>query len=203
MTTNGKDPEEPTGSSRVTEGLAELTQGQHQAFERWVEPEIEAMLRVARSLTDSWADAEDVVQDTLIRAFRAMDTFDGRHPRAWLFTILRRAHLNSVRRRRPLAIEDDELARRRPAFGATESPSPEELVDDRHFTEDVERGLHALDARFRIVVLLIDVERLSYAEASGVLDIPVGTVMSRLSRGRSKLRAQLAHRDPQRKENPS
>ena len=197
---DGKDRDESVGSPDVTEALAEPALDQHQAFERWVEPEIEAMVRVARSLTGSWADAEDVVQDTLIRAFGAMDSFDGRHPRAWLFTILRRTHLNSLRRSRPLAIEDDELARRRPAFGASVSPSPEQLVDDRHFTDDVEIGLHALDERFRIVVLLIDVERLTYAEAGAVLDIPVGTVMSRLSRGRGKLRAHLAHRDPHPKE---
>jgi RNA polymerase sigma factor (sigma-70 family) len=71
------------------------------AFDRYVVPELAVLYRVARGLTAQPADAEDLVQDTLVRAFRAIGSFDGRHPRAWLLTILRRAHLNRVRRRLP------------------------------------------------------------------------------------------------------
>lgn len=71
------------------------------AFDRYVVPELAVLYRVARGLTAQPADAEDLVQDTLVRAFRAIGSFDGRHPMAWLLTILRRAHLNRVRRRLP------------------------------------------------------------------------------------------------------
>lgn len=71
------------------------------AFARYVEPEVEVLLRVARTLTGSWADAEDLVQDTLIWAYRGVGRFDGAHPRAWLLTILRNTNQNAHRRRRP------------------------------------------------------------------------------------------------------
>ena len=193
---DGKDPDRPEGSPDVNEALVAASD-QQELFGRWVEPEIETLLRVARTLTGSWADAEDVVQETLIRAFRAVEGFDGRHPRAWLFTILRRTHLNSLRKQRPVHVEDDELTRHRPAFGADRSPSPEELIDDRQFDADLEEALASLGAPFRQVVLLVDVDRLTYAEAAELLDVPVGTVMSRLSRARSRLRAHLPHRQPE------
>ena len=74
---------------------------QHDDYQRIVVAEIPIMLRVALSLTPQPADAHDLVQDTLLRAWRSFDTFDGKHPRAWLLTILRNAHRNSVRTRRP------------------------------------------------------------------------------------------------------
>jgi len=169
--------------------------GDHR-FARWVEPEIEVLLRVAHSLTGSWADAEDVVQETLIRAYRAIDGFDGRHPRAWLLTILRRTHLNSLRRTRPELVDDASLERRRPAFGRATVASPEDVVDEGLLDGDIEVALDALDPRFRTVVLLVDLNGLTYAEAADLLDVPVGTVMSRLSRGRARLRKQLRARRP-------
>jgi len=157
-----------------------------------VEPEIEVLLRVAQTLTGSWADSEDLVQDTLVRAYRAIGTFDGAHPRAWLLTILSRTHLNSHRRQRPDARSDlGDLEGQRPAFGAMVVPGPEETVTDRVLDEDVERALATLDPRFRTVLLLVDVDQLTYAEVAHLLGIPVGTVMSRLSRARSRVRTQL------------
>ncbi len=163
------------------------------AFRTYVEPEIEVLLRVAQTLTGSWADSEDLVQDTLVRAYRAIGTFDGAHPRAWLLTILRRTHLNSHRRQRPdLRSELGDLeGGLRPAFGAMVVPGPEETVIDRVLDEEVERALATLDPRFRTVLLLIDVDQLTYAEVAHLLGIPVGTVMSRLSRARSRVRTQL------------
>ena len=193
----GKDRGRPPGSPDVSEALVANPQQQQVLFQRWVEPEIETLLRVARTLTGSWSDAEDVVQETLIRAYRAIEGFDGRHPRAWLFTILRRTHLNSIRRQRPVYVEDDELSAHRPAFGADRSPSPEQLVDDQQLDADIHEALMSLDERFRRVVLLVDVDRLTYAETAELLGVPVGTVMSRLSRARSRLRAHLPHRRPQ------
>lgn len=162
------------------------------AFREVVEPEVEVLLRVGRSLTGSDTDAEDLVQETLIRAFGAVERFDGRHPRAWLLTILRRTHLNMHRRQRPSTVGDwDLLPGARPAFGRSEAPSAEDAALAEQLAPALQGALAALDPRFRAAVVLVDVHDLSYAEAAAVLDVPVGTIMSRLSRARSRLRAAL------------
>ncbi len=159
------------------------------AFERHVLPEIEVLLRVANSLTHNYAEAEDLVQDTLIRAYRGIDGFDGRHPRAWLLTILRNTHINRNRRRRPVLLRDPGLATDRLASTAAEDRT-DCIVDDQLDVEIV-RALDALDEPFRRVVELVDIDGLTYVEAAGVLDVPVGTVMSRLHRARSRIRDRL------------
>jgi RNA polymerase sigma-70 factor (ECF subfamily) len=165
------------------------------AFKTHVEPELEVLLRVGLTLTGSSADAEDLVQETLIRAFRALDTFDGRHPRAWLLTILRNTNMNMHRRRRPDLVDDwAVLGDPRPAFGASRHASAEETVLDDILNEDLEAAVNSLDARFRTVLLLVDVDRLAYAEAAEVLGVPVGTIMSRLNRARARVRAHLRDR---------
>ena len=183
----------PPGSRGVTGNASTRdVAARHRAFGTFVEPEIEVLLRVARTLTGSWADAEDLVQDTLIRAYRAIDGFDGSHPRAWLLTILRHTNVSNHRRQRPDVIGDGpELEGHRPAFGATTARVPEEIVVDRVFDEVVERAVAGLDPKFRTVLLLIDVDQLTYTEVAEVLGLPVGTVMSRLSRARDKVRMQL------------
>ncbi len=176
-------PSDPTTSG----GLAPA-----EAFARYVEPEIEVLLRVARRLTGCWPDAEDLVQDTLIRAFRAIHTFDGAHPRAWLLTILRHTHANSHRRRRPALLDaDDAVDRHRPAFDATQQPSPEQTVTDRALSADLQQAVAGLNPKLSTVLLLVDVDDLSYGEAAEVLGVPIGTVTSRLSRARKRVRRTL------------
>ena len=162
------------------------------AFERYVLPEVDVMLRVARSLTRNHADAEDLVQDTLIRAYRAIDRFDGRHPRAWLLTILRNTHINRNRRRRPelLRDPDTQLERLAQSTSDDEASRPDRFVD-LQFDADVERALDSLSPSFGEVIDLVDIQGLSYAEAAEAIGVPVGTVMSRLHRGRKKIREQL------------
>ncbi len=162
------------------------------AFERYVLPEVEVLLRVARSLTRNHADAEDLVQDTLIRAYKAIDRFDGRHPRAWLLTILRNTHINRNRRRRPELLRDPDTQLER----LTQSPSEDERTrPDRgvelQFDAEVEAALGSLSSIFGEVIELVDIDGLTYAEAADVLNVPVGTVMSRLHRGRKKIREHL------------
>ena len=162
------------------------------AFAEVVEPEIEVMLRVARSITGSAADAEDVVQESLVRAFRAIDRFDGRHPRAWLLTIVRNTNANMHRRRRPVAVDDWELIHAsRPAFGAAESPGAEELYVVEKLDGALGAAVAGLNPKFRSALVLVDVHDLSYAQAAAVLGVPVGTVMSRLSRARDRVRKTL------------
>jgi RNA polymerase sigma-70 factor (ECF subfamily) len=162
------------------------------AFERYVLPEVEVMLRVARSLTRNQADAEDLVQDTLIRAYKAIERFDGRYPRAWLLTILRNTHINRNRRRRPELLRDPDTQLERLA----QSPEQDEAIRpdrfvDLGFDADVEAALQSLTLPFAEVIELVDIDGLAYAEAAEVLGIPVGTVMSRLHRARKKIREQL------------
>lgn len=165
---------------------------QDEAFERYVLPEIEVMLRVARSLTRNHADAEDLVQDTMLRAYRAIERFDGRHPRAWLLTILRNTHVNRNRRRRPelLRNPDMHVERAEQVVGVDEATQPESVVD-REFDHEVRAALASLPPTFGVAVELVDLDGLSYAEAAEVLAVPIGTVMSRLHRGRRRMREQL------------
>jgi RNA polymerase sigma-70 factor (ECF subfamily) len=159
------------------------------AFERYVLPEIEVLLRVAHSLTRNHAEAEDLVQDTLLRAYRGIDGFDGRHPRAWLLTILRNTHINRNRRRRPELLRDPDAATDRMILAASDERT-DAVIDDEVDVEII-RALESLDEPFRRVVELVDIDGLSYAEAAEVLDVPVGTVMSRLHRARSRIRDRL------------
>jgi len=158
------------------------------AFERYVLPEIEVLLRVAHSLTRNHAEAEDLVQDTLLRAYRGIDGFDGRHPRAWLLTILRNTHINRNRRRRPELLRDPDATDR--MISAASDERTDAGVDDEIDVEII-RALDSLDEPFRRVVELVDIDGLSYAEAAEVINVPVGTVMSRLHRGRTRIRDRL------------
>jgi RNA polymerase sigma-70 factor (ECF subfamily) len=162
------------------------------AFATFVAPQVEVLYRVARSITGQPADAEDLVQETLLRAFRAIERFDGAHPRAWLLTILRNAEHNRHRRRRPVLLDDPEEADERIAASPQgRAASPEELLLDSAFDAAVEAAVRALSLEFREVVALVDVQGLSYLEAAGVLGVPVGTVTSRLYRARGKIRHRL------------
>jgi len=163
--------------------------GDEQAFENYVLPEIEVLLRVANSLTRNHAEAEDLVQDALIRAYRGIGGFDGRHPRAWLLTILRNTHINRNRRRRPELLRDPDAATDRMISAASDERTDAGI--DNEIDVEIIRALGSLDEPFRRVVELVDIDGLSYAEAAEVLDVPVGTVMSRLHRARSRIRDRL------------
>jgi RNA polymerase sigma-70 factor (ECF subfamily) len=162
------------------------------AFSTYVMPEVDVMFRVAMSLTRKKADAEDLVQDSLIRAYRAIDRFDGRHPRAWLLTILRNTHINRNRRRRPELLHDPDTEMDRLATtSAGDEYDPEALVVSPVFDNAVVRALEDLPERFRSAVELVDLAGLSYQDAADQLGVPVGTVMSRLHRARRRMRTQL------------
>ncbi|MFE5188524.1 RNA polymerase sigma factor [Streptomyces sp. NPDC056628] len=171
--------------------MAQPPEVRDKAFAEFVLPEVEVLLRVAMTLTAQPADAEDLVQDTLLRAYNAIDRFDGRHPRAWLLTIMRRAEINRHRRRRPHLLDDPDAALDRMTAADTVA-SPEEVVLGEGFDELVGAALAALPDKHRQVVRLVDIGGLSYAEAAEVLDVPEGTVMSRLHRARKRMRTHMA-----------
>ena len=171
-------------------------------FDAVVVPQLDVMFRVARSITGNVDDAEDLVQETLLKAFRAIDRFDGRYPRAWLLTIMRNAHHNQHRRRRPTLLKNGstmntEIDRRNPP-----SPSAEDVAAATHRASWVTDALEQLTPRLRQVAQLVDVDGLTYDEAAAVLDIPTGTVMSRLHRARRRMRVRLERQPDFRSENP-
>jgi RNA polymerase sigma-70 factor (ECF subfamily) len=172
---------EPAATSRADDG--------HEAFTRYVLPEVPVLLRVAGTLTRRPADAEDLVQDTLLRAYQGIDRFDGAHPRAWLLTIMRNAQINRTRRRRPELLDDQDAALDH--LAAEDAETPEALIIGEAFDSVVSDALAALPERFREVVIMVDVNGLSYAEAADSLGVPVGTIMSRLHRARTRMRNRL------------
>ena len=161
-------------------------------FAMFVLPEVEVLLRVARTLTPDYADAEDLVQDTLIRAYRGIDGFDGAHPRAWLLTILRNTQINRTRRRRPELLDDPDRTMATVADTSADGQSVEALVVGATFDAVVEDAFRSLPDAFRRAVELVDINGLSYAEAAGVTGVPVGTIMSRIHRARRRMRDRLA-----------
>ncbi|NUR05209.1 MAG: sigma-70 family RNA polymerase sigma factor [Streptomyces sp.] len=171
--------------------MADPDARRRQAFAEHVLPEVEVLLRVAMTLTAQPADAEDLVQDTLLRAYRSVDRFDGRHPRAWLLTIMRNAEVNRHRRRRPHLLDDPDTDLDRLAV-ADPQAAPEELVIGEVFDEVVDAAFAELPDKHRQVVRLVDVDGLSYGEAAQLLGVPEGTVMSRLHRARKRIRIRLA-----------
>lgn len=164
---------------------------QKEAFDRYVVPEIEVLYRVARSITRNPTDAEDLVQDTMLRAYRAILRFDGRHPRAWLLTIMRNAQINRVRRKRPELLRDPDAAMERLADEDSADLGPEAQVIERGYDAAVEKAVDALPEKFRTVIELVDIQGLSYAEAAEIIGVPTGTVMSRLHRARTRVRKHL------------
>lgn len=182
------DRSAPDRASSRRDGAGDA--GSEEAFRRYVLPEVDVLLRVAMSTTRNAADAEDLVQDTLLRAYRAIDRFDGRHPRAWLLTILRNAQVNRVRRRRPELMRDPEAGDRL-LESQTPHDSAESVVIGEAFDATVEDAFKHLPDKFRQVIELVDLHDLSYQEAAEVLDVPIGTIMSRLHRARRRIRTRL------------
>ena len=154
---------------------------------------VDALYRTARRLTTSPADAEDLVQDTYLKAFRASDRFrPGTNLKAWLFTILHNTARNRARdrAREPVEVDSDVVERVTAAPGApgvTIDPGPEERLLKETLAPDLQAAIDALPDAFRQAVWLRDVEEMSYAEIATMLSIPLGTVMSRISRGRRML----------------
>lgn len=149
-------------------------------FEALAVPLMPQLLGTARQLTRDAANAEDLLQETYLRAFRSFDSFSpGTNIRAWLYTILRRTHVDLLRRRGrspwTVALDENQFVGRSPGTGI--------------FAEDgLARGLSSVPEPFRAALVLRGVHELSYGEIASKLGVPLGTVMSRLHRGRVLLR---------------
>jgi RNA polymerase sigma-70 factor (ECF subfamily) len=162
-------------------------------FEAEALASLDSLYRTARRLTRVPADAEDLVQETYLKAFRAADQFEpGTNLRAWLFTILHNTARNRVRdRSRDVVSADSELVDRAadaPAPGSSIAvDTPETALLRDTLTPELQAAIDSLPDAFRQAVWLRDVEEFSYAEIAQMLSIPMGTVMSRISRGRHML----------------
>jgi len=172
------------------------------AFETEALEWIDSLYRTALRLTRSPADAEDLVQETYLKAFRASGTFEpGTNLRAWLFTILHNTARNRARdRSREALTVDSEVAERASDVAVLEheggGETPETLLMRHTLAPELQAAIDALPEAFRQAVWLRDVEEFSYAEIAEMLDIPIGTVMSRISRGRRTLFERLQHLRP-------
>jgi RNA polymerase sigma-70 factor (ECF subfamily) len=155
-------------------------------FEQAVLPQLDAAYNLARWLTRSTNDAEDVVQDACERALRYFDAFRGGDAKAWFLTIVRHACYDWIKRNRPAEIapgEADAIDDAADPDGVT----PEQAVMRQATTAALDEAIASLPASYREVLILRELEDLSYKEIARVADIPVGTVMSRLARARGML----------------
>jgi RNA polymerase sigma factor (sigma-70 family) len=157
----------------------------NRTFDAVVAPHLDAAFNYARWLTKNDADAEDVVQDAAMRAFRFFASQRGDNPRAWLLTIVRHTWYARVAQRsaRPQPAEYEEMSD--PRTG--DQPSPEALLLQRQTVDRVRQAVESLPVDFREVIVLRELEGLSYKEIADVAGIPIGTVMSRLARARERL----------------
>ena len=159
------------------------------AFEAEAMPHVERLFRHAMWLERNRAEAEDLVQETLIQALQSFHRFtQGTNCRAWLITILQ--HVRSNRRRKQSRVViDSTLDERVTNVVPSVPPVPDHLTD-----EDMLQALQDIPAHHQVVILLCDVEDLTYKEIAAALEVPIGTVMSRLHRGRELLRTALTRR---------
>jgi RNA polymerase sigma-70 factor (ECF subfamily) len=166
-------------------------------FEQAALPHLDALYTSALHLARNRDDAEDLLQETILRAYRCFHQFTpGTNCRAWLLTILYNNFRTAYRRsgREQLASSSEEFKQEIEAQSFAESdkrPSPEDLAVGRNTAYIIRRALAALPEEFRETLLLVDLQELNYQEVADVLHIPLGTVKSRVSRGRVLLRSAL------------
>jgi RNA polymerase sigma-70 factor (ECF subfamily) len=177
----------------------ELSAEDKKRFERDAIPLLDPLYAGALRMTRNPADAEDLLQETMMRAYRSFGRFEeGTNLKAWLFRILTNAYINTYRKkqREPHKISQDEvqefdLYRELKDHDQRLSITPETIVLDQLVDSDILDAIDELPSQFRLAVLLSDVEDFSYAEMAEIMDVPLGTVMSRLHRGRKALQKRL------------
>lgn len=171
-----------------------LDEGKSARFEATVLPHLDAAYNLARWLVGNGTDAEDLVQEAYLRAWKGFSGYRGGDGRAWLLTIVRNTCYTWLRenRRHNLAVEFNEDLHSE----NTDLPQPERLHIESANRQTLEKALQELPAEFREAIVLREMEGLSYKEISGIAEVPIGTVMSRLARARARLQLRLAPRPP-------
>ena len=178
--------------TRSTDGLTRTNR-----FERTIMPHMDAAYNLARWLTRNDSDAQDVVQDAYLRAFKYFDSFQGENPSAWLLAIVRNACFTWIRRNRPSeevagsdTIDAETARNAEPLIGGGSrqlATDPETLLIEARDRAQVNKLVADLPAEFREMIVLREIQDLSYREIADIVGIPIGTVMSRLSRARKLL----------------
>lgn len=173
-----------------------------QLFRQVVLPHVGDGLALARWLAGNASDAEDIMQDACLRAFKAIDGYRGGNARAWLLVIVRNTAFNWLARQRSSSLvmvgdlaDVDDVASEASATDAAQRSTPESELIRGADRQAVTAAIAALSLPMREVVVLRDINDFSYKEISDMLDLPIGTVMSRLSRGRQQLAVLLARGD--------
>ena len=177
----------------------DVTTADKARFQEEALPVLDSLYAGALRMTRNPQDAEDLVQETMLRAFRSFNRYEpGTNIKAWLFRIMTNAYINTYRRRQrePQKVSQDEvqefdlyqeLKDHDPQYQAT----PETIVLDSLVDSDIIEAIDDLPEQFRLAVVLSDIEGFSYAEMAEIMDVPMGTVMSRLHRGRKALQKRL------------
>jgi RNA polymerase sigma-70 factor (ECF subfamily) len=184
-------------------GAAETVMGQDQAPPvPWTPPSWDEVVRehgarvyrLAYRLTGNTHDAEDLTQEVFVRVFRSLDSYTPGTFEGWLHRITTNLFLDLARRRQRIRFEG--LAEETAGRLSGDEPTPAQAFDARHFDSDVQEALRALAPEYRAAVVLCDIEGLSYEEIAATLGVKLGTVRSRIHRGRAQLRVALDHRRP-------
>ena len=170
----------------------DMTQWELPSWEDIVRAHSGRVYRLAFRLTGNQHDAEDLTQEVFVRVFRSLSSYTPGTFEGWLHRITTNLFLDGARRRQRIRFEGlgDEVAQRIPGS----QPSPAQVFDERHFDGDVQAALRSLPPDYRAAVVLCDIEGFSYEEIAATLGVKLGTVRSRIHRGRAQLRADLAHR---------
>ncbi len=162
-------------------------------------PHLVDAFRLARWLSGSRADAEDIVQDASLRAFKAIRTFSGGNPRAWTLTIVRNTSYSWLAKNRPSAIVltgDLDRASEQRADASDPTPTPEAALIAKAEAAEVRQAVSELPVPFREILVLREIHELDYRAISEIAQVPIGTVMSRLARARRQLIATLQRGEP-------
>ena len=160
-------------------------------FEQFARPHAAAALRLARTLVRDEADAQDVLQDSFLRAFRHFRGFSGESPRAWLLSIVRNVSFTFRRKQGRFGGFEDAEPEAQLEEVVDDAPSPEHTLLQACDAQEVRGALTRLSTQSREVLVLREMEECSYREIASILEIPIGTVMSRLSRARGQLLHEL------------
>jgi RNA polymerase sigma-70 factor (ECF subfamily) len=162
-----------------------------ESFERYAEEAYPAILGTSFRLTRSKDEAEDLAQEAIVRAYEAFDRFDGTNFKAWMLRIVTNLYINRYRRtqRGPHMNSLDEEGVMEPT--ADDVTIPDRILFDEALGAEVENAMAKVPADFRMAVILSDIEGLSYQEIADITGVPIGTVRSRLARGRAMLRSSL------------
>ena len=158
-------------------------------FEALAMPHLDAAYNLARWLTKGSAEADDIVQDAMLRAYRSFDGFRGEAVKPWLMTIVRNCHRDTLEQKKRHATAP--LEKEGETTIASEGPTPEGEAIQQGASRLLDKAIAALPAEFREVVILRELEEMSYRDIAAATGTPIGTVMSRLARGRALLKAEL------------